>query len=154
MIKITNKEQSFYQELIAVAQKKTFKNRTAFFQTMCCKNPLITWAIDFVTSLSISESFKVVSIQLSLQNCFTFIADNPGISGYLSLITLLISWWVFLFVRTNDFLSSSDVTIDKAILCLVRKYFLKAQIRNAIKNNLCIFDAMHSLIFISQLSFI
>ena len=85
---------------------------------MFCKNLLITSVIDFVTSFSISEASKVVRVLITfaLQNRLTFIADKPHISGYLFLRMLLISRWVFLFVRTKDFISSSEITLDKAIL--------------------------------------
>ena len=56
---------------------------------------------------------------------------------------LLISWLVFLFIKTKDFISLSEITLDKAILSSVGKYFSKTQMHNSQKKRtLCISDIL------------
>ena len=74
------------------------------------------------------------------------------ISRSLSSRMLLISWWFFLFVRTKNFISSSEITVDKAMLYRVRKYGLKTQIHTPKK--ITYVYPRHCLIFISQSNFI
>ena len=46
-------------------------------------------------------------------------------------------------MRTKDLISTSEITLDKAVSCSVRKDFLKTQVHNTLqKNNLCISDAL------------
>ena len=136
MIKITSNESKFYQVLVVVEWKIDLQKCLwieQHFSSQCFAK--YTWAIDFVTSFLISESFRVVHVLIafSLQNRLTLIADKPHISENLSLKMLLISWWVFLFVRTKDFISSSKITLNKAIFCSIRKYLLKIQIHDTQK---------------------
>ena len=91
---------------------------------------------------NLSSKVVRVFIPFLLQNYLTFIAVKPRISGCLSLRILLISWWFLIYVRTKDFISSSEITLDKAMLYRVRKYVLKTEIHTPkktvyISNALC-----------------